>query len=242
MSSFNVQTTFTKQKRLLEKANTLISQIRAEEVRTQRFDSDDNLETEQRTSYLTEEPTVIASQVIEIVVDVIRQHGARQKSNATSKGRFEFCGIEAELTVPQFRALQSALETITRLVERLPVENKRRVPNGEIDGHPAFFSPFTKAFETETKYTPYEEVNSTRIRTYEENYKVLAYKTRTVEIDHGLPFTTIEKLKQMVQDLATAIQVGIDEANGKGREEDTVLNDLASRILAQFEKQWNPEK
>ncbi len=241
MANFNVQTTFTKQKRLLEKANSLISQIRAQEVREQRFSPDDKLQTEERTAYLTEAPTAIASQVVAIVADVIRQHGARQKSNSVSTGRFEFCDVEADLTVPQLRALQEALGTISTLVDRLPTENLRRVPNGEVGGFPAFFTPIEKHYENRVRQVPYEEVDSTRIRTYEETYRELVYQTRTVTIDRGLPTATVARLREMVADLATAIQVAIDEANGKGREEDPVLNDVAARVLAAFEAQWNPQ-
>lgn len=241
MADFNVQTTFTKQKRLLEKARALISQIRSEEVREQRFTPDDKLETEERIAYLTAAPTTLASQVVEIVADVIRQHGARQKSNSVSTGRFEFRGVEADLTVPQLRALQDALVTISALVDRLPSENLRRVPNGEIDGFPAFFSPIEKRYETRVRQVPFEETESTRIRTYEETYRELIYQTRTVTIDRGLPTETIARLKEMVADLATAIQVAIDEANGKGRDKDELLNDVAARVLAAFEAQWNPQ-
>ena len=226
-----VQTTFTKQKRQLAKANALIGTIRAQEMRTQRFDADDKLETEERTAYIVDAPENIASQVVEIVADVVRQHGARQRANSVSKGRFEFCGIEADLTVPQLRALQEAQTTLAALVDKLPVENKRRIPNGEIDGRPAFFSPLQKIFETKTRAVPYEE-----------NYDVLLYQTRPVEIDYGLPTATIARLKTLVADLATAIQVAIDEANAQTREDDDFLNDVASKILAEFERQWKPEK
>lgn len=237
-----VQTTFTKQKRQLAKANALIGTIRAQETRTQRFDANENLETEERTAYLVDTPENIASQVVEIVADVVRQHGARQRANSVSKGRFEFCGIQADLTVPQLRALQEAQTTLAALVDKLPVENKRRIPNGEIDGRPAFFSPFAPTYATETRYIPFEEASTTRVRTYEEKHQILRYKTRTVEIDYGLPTATIARLKTLVEDLATAIQVAIDEANAQAREEDALLNDVAAKILAEFERQWKPEQ
>ena len=113
-----VQTTFTKQKRQLAKANALIGTIRAQETRTQRFDADAKLETEERTAYIVDAPENIASQVVEIIADVVRQHGARQRANSVSKGRFEFCGIEADLTVPQLRALQEAQTTLAALVDK----------------------------------------------------------------------------------------------------------------------------
>lgn len=237
-----VQTTFTKQKRQLAKANALIGTIRAQETRTQRFDADAKLETEERTAYIVDAPENIASQVVEIIADVVRQHGARQRANSVSKGRFEFCGIEADLTVPQLRALQEAQTTLAALVDKLPVENKRRIPNGELDGRPAFFSPLQKIFETKTRNVPYEETASTRVRTYEEKYDVLLYQTRTVEIDYGLPTATIARLKTLVEDLATAIQVAIDEANAQARDDDAFLNDVAVKILAEFERQWKPEQ
>ena len=85
-----VQTTFTKQKRQLAKANALIGTIRAQETRTQRFDADAKLETEERTAYIVDAPENIASQVVEIIADVVRQHGARQRANSVSKGRSSF--------------------------------------------------------------------------------------------------------------------------------------------------------
>ena len=111
----------------------------------------------------------------------------------------------------------------------------------EIDGRPAFFSPFAPTFKTETRYIPFEEASTTRVRTYEEKYSVLLFKTRTVEIDYGLPTATIARLKTLVEDFATAIQVAIDEANAQARDEDALLNDVAAKVLAEFERQWKPE-
>ncbi len=87
-----VQTTFTKQKRQLAKANALIGTIRAQETRTQRFDANERLETEERTAYLVDAPENIASQVVEIVADVVRQHGARQRANSSRRGVSSFAG------------------------------------------------------------------------------------------------------------------------------------------------------
>ena len=139
--STTVQTTFTKQKRELEKASEFIKTLRAQEKRTQRVTPTGKIETERRDAYLVATPQEISKKVLEIVEEVVRQHGARQRANGLNKGRFEFMGIEAELTVPQLRALQDAVGTIASLVANLPVEDRRLVPNCEIDGRPAFATP-----------------------------------------------------------------------------------------------------
>ena len=147
----NTQTTFTKQKRELAKANSLIQSIRAQEVRSIRFDKDGKQQTIERSAYVTETPEAIAQQVLEIVRAVVAQHGARQQANSVNKGHFEFAGIQAELTVPQLRTLQDSLSTLTALVNKLPAENLRLVPNGELDGRPAFFHPVEDVTATKTR-------------------------------------------------------------------------------------------
>ena len=230
----NVQSTFTKQKRQIAKANELIGKIRAEEVREQRFDPEGVLEMETRTSYLVAPPAEIAAQVLAIIEDVVKQHGARQKANSTARGRFEFCGVEADLTVPQLRTLQDAAETLARLVEALPRQNMRRIPNGEFEGRPAFITPLEKHYQTKTETVPYEHTEVTRILTYERPVEILQNQTRTITIDYGLPIATVDELQSMLDDLKTAIQIAIDQANGQNRSEDETLNDVAKGILAAF--------
>lgn len=240
----NVQTTFTKQKRELAKAHELIESLRAQEVRIQRFSPDDKLVAEERKTWVNATPQEIAAKVFAIVKEVVAQHGARQQGNSVNTGTFEFCGVTAQLTAPQLRALQDITSVLRELVEELPVENKRFVANGEIEGRPAFFKLMTPVVETKTRYVPFEEQESTRVRTYEEKYEEVLYKTREVTIDYGLPVERVEALKTLVGDLGVAIQVAIDDANAKPRKDDPALNDVIGKIVAIFDDtlQGNPQK
>lgn len=229
-----VQTTFTKQKRELNKVNTLINSIRAQEKRSQRFTPDGQLETDERDFYVEKLPESIAEKVLEIVCSIVRQHGARQVANSTNKGRFEFLGIEADLSVPQLRALQEASQTLRNLVDKLPKKNMRLVPNCEIDGRPAFASPLEKVKETKTRWVPYVNEGSPKPLTYEEKFEVVLYQTREVTIDYGLNCDKIDALREMAEDLDVAIQVAIDQANAKEHAEDALLNDVIARITDAF--------
>ena len=231
-----VQSTFTKQKRELEKANSLIRNLRAQEKRNQRYDVDGKLEQDERETYLVDAPEAIVDQVLQIVAEAVRQHGARQRANGVNTGHFDFCGVEAELTVPQLRALQDVVGVLTNLAERLPVENKRFVPNAEIDGRPAFCAPFTDVKERRARYVPYEEKDSTRVRTYEEFYDVVLYRTRQVVIDYGLPLKRVEEIKSLVADFQTAIQAAIDDANSKSAGDDPVLNQVIEGVVDVLKK------
>ncbi|GAB1544441.1 hypothetical protein NUACC21_71170 [Scytonema sp. NUACC21] len=61
-------------------------------------------------------------------------------------------------------------------------------------------------------------------------YKVITHYTQKVEIDYGLEIKLLNELGEMVDDLGTAIQVAIDEANTKGRENDPLVDDVINRI------------
>ena len=238
----NVQTTFTKQKRELAKARELINSLRAQEVREQRLAPDNSIVQEERKSWTIADPEEIAAKVFTIVKEVVAQHGARQQGNSVNTGAFEFHGISAQLTAPQLRALQEATCLLAELVEKLPTENKKLVPNGAVEGRPAFIGSLTVIKETKTRYVPYEEAESSRIRTYEERYDEVLYKTREVVIDFGLPNQKVDALKELVADLKVAIQVAIDDANSKPRKDDPVLNDVISNIVALFQNELNAEK
>jgi predicted house-cleaning noncanonical NTP pyrophosphatase (MazG superfamily) len=225
-----VQTTFTKQKRELEKAIAWIEKIRAQEVRQRVYNAQDELQEEIRETYVDYPPEEIAQKVVEIVATVVSQHGARQKANADNRGTFSWCGIEVELTVPQLRALQSAHIVFNELVKKLPRRNPKLVHNTVIDRRPSFAHSKHKHEKTETRYLPYEETNSTKVRTYEEKYQVVTHYTQKVEIDYGLEIKQLNELSEMVDDLGTAIQIAIDEANTKGRENDLVIDELIARI------------
>jgi predicted house-cleaning noncanonical NTP pyrophosphatase (MazG superfamily) len=225
-----VQTTFTKQKRELEKAIAWIEKIRAQEVRQRVYNAQDELQEEIRETYVDYPPEEIAQKVVEIVATVVSQHGARQKANADNRGTFSWCGIEVELTVPQLRALQSAHIVFNELVKKLPRRNPKLVHNTVIDRRPSFAHSKHKHEKTETRYLPYEETNSTKVRTYEEKYQVVTHYTQKVEIDYGLEIKQLNELSEMVDDLGTAIQIAIDEANTKGRENDLIIDELIARI------------
>jgi predicted house-cleaning noncanonical NTP pyrophosphatase (MazG superfamily) len=225
-----VQTTFTKQKRELEKAIAWIEKIRAQEVRQRVYNAQDELQEEIRETYVDYPPEEIAQKVVEIVATVVSQHGARQKANADNRGTFSWCGIEVELTVPQLRALQSAHIVFNELVKKLPRRNPKLVHNTVIDRRPSFAHSKHKHEKTETRYLPYEETNSTKVRTYEEKYQVVTHYTQKVEIDYGLEIKQLNELSEMIDDLGTAIQIAIDEANTKGRENDVVIDELIARI------------
>lgn len=233
----SIQTTFTKQKRELAKAHELIQSIRAQEVRQIRYNAKGKMETVQRSAWLIDTPESLASQVFQIIREVVAQHGARQQANSVNKGHFEFEGIQADLTVPQCRALQDVLSTLTDLVNKLPAENKSHVPNGEIDGRPAYIAPMENVTEDRVRYVPYEDKDSTRVRTYEERYQEVVYKNQTAEIDYGFPVLVIKAMKELLSNLSTAIQVAIDEANAQPQKKDEELERVIGKITEVFEKQ-----
>jgi hypothetical protein len=232
-----VQSTFTKQKRELAKALSWIEQIRAQEVRIVTRDANGNVLTETRESYVDESPEAIARRVLGAVVQVVGEHGARQQANSKNRGRFVWEGVSAELTVPQLRALQDAFEVLSNLVHRLPRRNPKLISNIEVAGKPAFAHTLMPQFKRKVRYVPFEEADSTRIRTYEEYDEILEYTTQKVEVDHGIPVLVIERLKEMVGDLKTAIQVAIDDANSKGQESDPVLDRVIEEIRLKLESQ-----
>ncbi|AFZ26351.1 hypothetical protein Cylst_4253 [Cylindrospermum stagnale PCC 7417] len=240
-----VQTTFTKQKRELIKAISWIEKIRAQEVRFRNYNDQNELQDEIRETYVDYSPEEISLHVLEIVKDVVSQHGTRQKANSHNTGNFEWYGISIELTVPQLRALQSAHTVLSELVRKLPRRNPKLIYNTTIDNRPAFAHVKQKHEEKATRYVPYEEDSSTRVRTYEEHYKVITHYTQKVEIDYGLEIKLLNELGEMVDDLGTAIQVAIDEANTKGRENDPVIDDVINRIsqviLAKLPSPQNPD-
>jgi hypothetical protein len=225
-----VQTTFTKQKRELEKAMGWIEKIRAQEVRQCWYNERDELQEEIRETYVDYPPEEIARKVVEIVGDVVSQHGSRQRANSENRGTFDWRGIAVELTVPQLRALQSAHIVFNELVKKLPRRNPKLVHNTSIDSRPAFAHTKQKHEKTETRYVPYEEEVSNRVRTYEEKHQVITHYTQKVEIDYGLDIKQLTELAEMVDDLGTAIQIAIDEANTKGRSNDPVIDELIQRI------------
>ena len=225
-----VQTTFTKQKRELAKALSWIEKIRAQEVRNLYYNDQEELQQENRETYVDYTPEEITQKVLEIVKDVVSQHGARQKANSQNTGNFNWYGISVQLTVPQLRALQSAHAVLRELVLKLPRRNPKLIYNTTVESRPAFAHIKQKHEKTKTRYVPYEEDSTTRVRTYEEEYQVVTHYTQKVEIDYGLEIKLLNELNEVVDDLGTAIQLAIDEANTKGRENDPVVDDVIQRI------------
>lgn len=225
-----IQTTFTKQKRELAKATAWLQRVRAMETRKITFDAERNKLTEVRENYVDFAPEEIAGQIFDIVVEVVGQHGARQQANSRNTGRFDWQGVQAELTVPQLRALQDSHAVLSELANTLPRRNPRLIPNATVEGRPAFQHPEKQHFEEKSRFVPFEEDNTTRVRTYEERYKELAQITQMVEIDYGVDNRRLEQFQTMVLDLGTAIQVAIDEANTKGSQPDPTLNGVISAI------------
>jgi hypothetical protein len=230
-----VQSTFTRQKRELSKAASLLERIRAQEVRTLVKTPEGRTLEESRDSYVDIAPEEIARQVFDVVERVVAQHGARQQANSRNTGCFSWNGVNAELTVPQLRALQDVAGLIAELVHRLPRRNPKVVSNLTVDGRPAFAHREVEHFRREVRYVPYEEGNTTRVRTYEEEFQILDYKTQTVEIDFGFDVVLLERLKELSGDLKTAIQVAIDDANAKGQKEDPVLEKVISEVRQVFQ-------
>lgn len=231
-----VQSTFTKQKRELAKAAALIERFRAQEVRNTVYDVDGKTPIETtKDAYVDFEPTVIFKEVLASTLKVVHEHGMRQKANSANHGKFSFCGIEAELTVPQLRALQDIVPLLSELTQRLPRANPKLVPNATVDGRPAFVHRKVAKMKVVTKIIPFEEKANTRVRTYEEKSEVLDHYEEKAEIDFGLPVKIVTDLQQLTSDLSTAIQCAIDEANMKGQSADPVLDDVMSRIVALFE-------
>lgn len=225
-----VQQTFTRQKHELAKAAAMLEKIRAQEVRQiLRSPSGDVLEVT-RESYVDFPPEAIARQVLEIAERVVAQHGARQQANSRNTGHFAWCGIEADLTVPQLRALQDACGLLSDLSTRLPRRNPKMVANTTVDNRPACARRPVENRRRKTRYVPYEEGSTTRVRTYETHVDVLVTTTQQVEIDFGLEIEVIERLKGLVGDLKIAVQVAIDDANSKGHQNDSVLERVIAGI------------
>lgn len=230
-----VQATFTRQKRELAKAASWIERLRAHEIRQVAFDAEGRKITETRETYVDFPPEDVAREVLGIVSEVVRQHGARQRANGKNTGHFSFRGVEADLTVPQLRALKEAHATLAALVQKLPRQNPRLVHNAVVDGRPAFASKVEEQFEERIRYKPYEEDASTRVRTYEERYREKVGASQRVEIDFGLDIRRVQKLETLVADLGTAVQVAIDEANGHGHEDDPLLSSVIASICQVFD-------
>lgn len=231
-----VQATFTRQKRELAKAASLLEKLRAQEVRTVTKSPDGKVLEESRDTYVDFAPEQIAREVLDIVERVVAQHGARQQANSKNAGRFSWAGVEADLTVPQLRALQDVAGVIAETVNRLPRRNPKVIPNATVDGWPAFEHREVEHFRTETKYVPFEEDTTTRVRTYAEEHQVVDYKTQTVEVDYGLEVVAVERLRELAGDLRTSIQVAIDDANNKGHDNDPLLEEVIKGIREVFDK------
>lgn len=225
-----VQTTFTKQKRELAKAISWIEKIRAQEVRNLTFNPDEELQEEIRETYVDYSPEEIAQKVLVIVKNVVSQHGARQKANSQNTGKFEWYEISVDLTVPQLKALQSAYTVLQELVRKLPRRNPKLIYNTTINNRPAFAHIKEKHEEKKTRYIPYEEDSTTRVRTYQEEYKVITKYTQKIEIDYGIEVKVLNEIDEMIDNLGTAIQIAIDEANTKGRENDPVIDEVIAQI------------
>jgi hypothetical protein len=229
-----VQATFTRQNRELAKASAWMEKLRAQEVRKATFNPEKEKIHEVREAYVDFPPEEIAGHVLDIVVEVVGQHGARQRANSRNTGRFSFRGVSADLTVPQLRTLQEAHAVLNELVHKLPRRNPKLVPNTTLDGRPAFAHQPQEHHESKTRSVPFEEESSTRVRTYEERYEVLTYVTQVFEIDYGLEPRRLQELQELVTDLGTAIQVAIDEANARGHEPDPLLAGVISGIRDVF--------
>lgn len=230
-----VQATFTKQKRALGQAAAWIERLRAQEVRLLRFDNAGATLEERKEAYVDFSPEEIASKVLGIVSTVVSEHGARQRANGQRRGAFEFRSVRAELTVPQLRALKEAHATLATLVQRLPRKNPKVVPNGTVDGRPAFFASPVEVREIETTVVPYEEKESTRIRTYDQRVEKVVGRTQRVEVDYGLDARVAQSLDELVADFGTSIQVAIDEANSGPAERDPVIDAVIEGVRSEFE-------
>lgn len=235
-----IQATFTRQKRELAKASAWMEKLRAQEVRKITFDAEQRKLNEVRESYVDYPPEEIAAHVLDIVVEVVGQHGIRQRANSRNTGRFVWQGVRADLTVPQLRTLQEAHAVLNELIQRLPRRNPRLIPNTAIDGRPAFEHPREDLYTTKVRYKPYEEESTTRVRTYEEKYQELVQSTKVVEIDYGIEARQLERLQELIVDLGTAIQVAIDEANSRDHEPDPVLNGVIDGIRKVFQAALPP--
>ena len=168
---------------------------------------------------------------------MVRQHGARQRANGKNTGRFTFHGIEADLSVPQLRALKEAQATLAALAQKLPRQNPKVVHNATVDGRPAASRArwTTRSSRTGSVPTGFEEDATTRVRSYEEHYREKVGAHQQVQVDYGLPVRLTQALEEMVTDLGTAIQVAIDEANARGHEEDPELARVIGAICKVFD-------
>ncbi len=230
-----VQATFTKQKRALGQAAAWIERLRAQEVRTVRFGVDGEKLEERRESYVDFAPEEIARSVLAIVVTVVGEHGARQRANGTRTGSFSFRSVQAKLTVPQLRALKEAHATLASLAQRIPRKNPKTIANGTVDGRPAFFEIPVEIKQIEMQVVPFEEKESTRVRTFEQRVERVIGRSQRVEIDYGIDPRRAMQLDELVVELGTAIQVAIDEANAGIAERDPLLESVADGIRREFE-------
>lgn len=232
-----VQTTFTKQKRELAKALALVEKLRAQEVRNILFAADGTTELEvTRDTYVDFVPEKIVSEVLASAVKVVHEHGMRQQANSINKGKFVFEGIEVELTVPQLRAIQDVIPLLTELTNQLPRRNPRVVPNTTVNDRPAFAYAKKEVIQVKSRYVPFEEDTTTRVRTYEEHYQEIINYTQKIEVDYGLPYDVIARMQQLVSDLSTAVQCAIDDANTRGQKSDEVIDRVIQQITDVFHK------
>ncbi|MGO8744651.1 MAG: hypothetical protein ACLQNE_01555 [Thermoguttaceae bacterium] len=208
----------------------MMEKLRAQEVRTVTFGPNDEIINEVRDAYVDHPPEEIANKVLDIVGEVVGQHAARQRANSRNTGRFSWQGVAIDLTVPQLRTLQEAYVVLTELVNKLPRRNPKLIPNTTVEGRPAFAHQKEEHFETKSRWVPFEEESTTRVRSYEENYQVLKHKSQVLEIDYGMDVQHLEKVKELVLDLGTAIQVAIDDANSKGHEPDPAMEGVIESI------------
>lgn len=227
-----VQTTFTRQKRELTKAVHWMEKMRAQEVRTVTFNKEGEKVNEVREAYVDYAPEEIAEKVLDIVATVVCQHASRQRANSQNTGKFTWHGLDADLTVPQLRTLQEAHTVMNELVNKLPRRNPKLVSNTTVDGRPAFAHEIEDHFEPKSRWVPFEEDSTTRVRSYEEHYEELTRKTQVLEIDYGVDARQLEILRELVTDLGTAIQVAIDDANTKGHDADPAMDELIRGINA----------
>lgn len=175
-----IQSTFTRQKRELAKATALLKKLRAMETRLVTYAPDGQKIDEIRETYVDFPPEEIAAQVFAIAREVVGQHGARQQGNSVNTGRFQWQGVEADLTVPQLRALQEAHALLSEMANLMPRQNPRLIPNTTVDGRPAYAHPEKRNMRVLTRYVPYESSDSNRVRTYEEHYEELESTSRQV--------------------------------------------------------------
>ena len=207
-----------------------MEKLRAQEVRTVTFGPNDEIINEVRDAYVDHPPEEIANKVLDIVGEVVGQHAARQRANSRNTGRFSWQGVAIDLTVPQLRTLQEAYVVLTELVNKLPRRNPKLIPNTTVEGRPAFAHQKEELSKRKAAGCRLKRRALLASVVTRKIIRCSSTSLQVLRIDYGMDVQHLEKVKEPVLDLGTAIQVAIDDANSKGHEPDPAMEGVIESI------------